>query len=101
MRLPRVRFTLRRMMLVVAVVAIHFGLTAWMERRATQFRALYADHINKVGVVSSPKPWPHEVQGIYHLAMGEKYRVAALRPWLPVEPDPPEPCHLGRNAPAP
>jgi hypothetical protein len=48
MRLPRVRFTLMRMMVVVAVVAIYFGLTAWMERRATRFRALYADHINKV-----------------------------------------------------
>jgi hypothetical protein len=81
------------MMVVVAVVAIYLGFSAWMQRRADRFRRLFIDHINKVGVISSPNPWPHEVQGVYHLAMGKKYRLAALRPWLPVEPDPPEPCH--------
>jgi len=97
MRWPRVRFTIRRMMVAVAVVAIVFAWSAWMGRRAARFRSLWAEHINKVGMISSPKPWPHEVQGIYHLKMGEKYRVAALRPWLPVEPDPPEPCHQARD----
>jgi hypothetical protein len=27
----------------------------------------------------------------YHVAMADKYQHAALCPWLPVEPDPPEP----------
>jgi hypothetical protein len=27
----------------------------------------------------------------WHAALAEKYRHAALYPWLPVEPDPPEP----------
>jgi hypothetical protein len=27
----------------------------------------------------------------WHAALAEKYRQAALYPWLPVEPDPPEP----------
>lgn len=98
---PRMRFTVRRMMAAVFVVAIGFSLVAWIGRRAARFRALYVGHINKVGVVSSPNPSPHEVQGIYHLKMGEKYRLAALRPWLPVEPDPPEPCHRDRQTPAP
>jgi hypothetical protein len=99
--MPRVRFTLRRMMVAVAVVAIGLGVVDWIGRRAARFRALWAYHINRVGLVSSPNPWPHEVQGIYHLKMGEKYRVAALRPWLPVEPDPPEPCHQIRDTSAP
>jgi hypothetical protein len=30
-----------------------------------------------------------------------KYERAAARPWLPVGPDPPEPCHQARNAPDP
>jgi hypothetical protein len=101
MGMPRVRFTVRSMMVAVAVVAIWFGLNSWMGRRAARFRALWRDHILKVGEISSPKPWPHEVQGYYHLKMAEKYRVAALRPWLLVEPDPPEPCHQARNASAP
>ena len=98
MGMPRVRFTIRRLMVAVAVVAIYFGWSRWMERRSERFRALWIDHINKVGEISSPKPEllrPHEVQGYYHLKIGEKYRAAMNRPWLPVEPDPPEPCHQG------
>jgi hypothetical protein len=91
MRLPRVRFTLRRMMGAVILVGVGLGLSVWMDRRAERFRALGADHIRKVGVVSSPDPWPYEVRAIYHLTMAKKYRAAALRPWLPVEPDPPPP----------
>ena len=101
MGMPRVRFTIRRMMVAVAVVAIWFGWSRWMEKRAAQFRSLYVYHINRVGPISSPKPRPDEAQGFCHLAMGEKYRVAALWPWLPVEPDPPEPCHQIRNTPSP
>ena len=33
MRLPRVRFTVRRMMVVVAVVGLVLGGTIWLERR--------------------------------------------------------------------
>jgi hypothetical protein len=96
--MPRVRFTIRRMLVAIAVVAVYLGWSRWMERRSERFRALWIDHIDKVGTISSPKPAllsPHEVQGYYHLKMGEKYRAAMNRPWLPVEPDPPEPCHQG------
>jgi hypothetical protein len=34
----------------------------------------------------------------YHAAMASKYRHAALYPWLPVEPDPPEPEPLPSGA---
>jgi hypothetical protein len=68
------------MMVAVDVVAIGLGLVAWMGRRAAQFRALYIHHINKVGVVSSPKPWLHEVQASYPLAMDEKYGSSVRQP---------------------
>jgi hypothetical protein len=84
-------------MVAVAVVAIIFGWSTWMGRRSARFRSLWAEHTNKIGMVSD---WPpHEVQGIYHFKMGEKYRIAATRPWLPVEPDPPEPCHKAWDMP--
>ncbi len=33
--------------------------------------------------------WHRQVE--YHAAMARKYRYVALFPWLPIEPDPPEP----------
>jgi hypothetical protein len=47
MRLPRVRFTIRRMMVVVAVTAIAFGGAAGLarvDRLASEYRRLYAWH---------------------------------------------------------
>jgi hypothetical protein len=94
MGMPRVRFTIRRLMVAVAIVAIYFGWSRWMERRSDRFRSLWIEHLYKFVEISSPKPLD-EVQGYYHFKMGEKYRAAMNRPWLPVEPDPPEPCHQG------
>src|SRR5690349_21101085 len=45
MRLPRVRFTVRRMMVCVAIVAILLGTAIWtarLRRRAAHYRALAA-----------------------------------------------------------
>ena len=95
MGMPRVRFTIRRMLLAIAVVAVYLGWSRWIEKRSERFQALWNEHVNKIGEISSPKPRPDEVQGYYHLKMGEKYRAAINRPWFPVEPDPPEPCHQG------
>jgi hypothetical protein len=72
MGMPSVRFTVRRIMVAVAIVAIYFGWSRWMERRSARFRALYVEHIYKVGSISSPEPRPDEVQGVYHLKIGEK-----------------------------
>jgi hypothetical protein len=53
MRWPRLRFTVRRMMVAIAVVAIYLGWSRWMERRSERFRALWIAYINKVGPISS------------------------------------------------
>jgi hypothetical protein len=98
--LTRLRITLRTMMAVVAVLAMSLGLFAWMEKRAVRFRALKDHHmvlfrpnhfpVGKVGL-STLEEESRRDQAWYHFEMAKRYRAAALRPWLTVAPDPPEP----------
>jgi hypothetical protein len=44
MQIPRVRFTIRRMMAAVAVTASLMGVTVGLERRSERFRKLAEDH---------------------------------------------------------
>jgi hypothetical protein len=112
MRLPRMRFTLRRMMVVVAILAMAFAIPDAIERRRSHFRDLASIHTAKAesyGRQSGPSsviiyrsakpPGPAEearsrrkyAMIFYHSGLESKYRAAATRPWLPVFPDPPEP----------
>ena len=102
MRLPRVRFTVRRMMVAVAVVAlIQAGEN--LRRRSRDYAARadnYAVELT-LGGASEPRPaiTAEEILSErrnaerlrYCSAMEQKYRNAARRPWLRVEPDPPPP----------
>jgi hypothetical protein len=123
MRVPGVRFTVRTMIVAVAVVAGCFGVEA-MKRRSRDFRDQAESHKREAGEIAielSPDPdgrwevfWfskdPHppeparysptelrdwqvskERRIAYHVMLYQKYRRAAARPWLPIEPDPPEP----------
>jgi hypothetical protein len=90
MRLPRVRFTVRRMMVAVALIASVLGLLVWMDRRAREFRDRRDYHRTCWSAIDEGfdvEPAP----AAYHRTMAEKYRRAAERSWLPIEPDPPEP----------
>jgi hypothetical protein len=106
MRLPRVRFTVRRLMIMSAVVAVSFA--AWIEtkRRSVEYEIRAMDHALKASVykgnstrpdtwvhleLDRPPPPPDPAMLAYHAAMASKWSDAASRPWLPVEPDPPEP----------
>ncbi len=94
MRLPRPRFTVRRLMVAVAIVELIAGV---LLDRGRRFREMVDRHWklwleNPACVVDSRIP--DEVQARrseYDRAMGEKYEHAARYPWLPVAPDPPEP----------
>jgi hypothetical protein len=93
MRMPRVRFTVRGMMVAVAVVAVTIGA----ERRSSAFRAAAHYHATQVGCGLCPydKGDP-ELEGWlrrrgYHVRMRQKYRLAMWLPVLPVAPDPPAP----------
>ena len=99
MRLLRVRFTVQRIMLAVAIVAVLLGgLRLWW--LSADYRALAEVHHQKAeevvrGTYAGPGgfyhvEWPSPNKE-YHLRLKAKYERAASRPWLPVEPDPPEP----------
>src|SRR5262245_44896608 len=47
MRLSRVRFTLRRMMVVVATAAVVFGLAVTVHRRKVRYERLAAYHLGQ------------------------------------------------------
>ena len=120
MRLPRVRFTVRGMMILVAVVALpiwYFGPTflarrehavlwARIHSRLEQDRAQDIGAYQKTmlqlkrrGLKLSPGSDKRErafsdlalARTRHHAAMTKKYERAARYPWLPVDPDPPEP----------
>jgi len=130
MRLPRVRFTVRRMMIAVAIVGVLLasGMEArWLHRKHREYvnrasidsegERLYSewaawDIKHESDLRSMFKRYGHEglddwarrmadyhgrqaakftLWANYHARMKAKYEAAARRPWLPVEPDPPEP----------
>jgi hypothetical protein len=107
MRLARLRFTMGRMMVAVAILAI----LAWGgivgEKRRAHFRDLTTKYA-RLGAISSafhgsvPDGDDFERQmkaaaarsaklGPYYAEMVRKYRNAERYPWLPVAPDAPEP----------
>jgi hypothetical protein len=97
MQLRRLRFTVRSLMVVVALVAF----ACWVGQRHARFRALAADHESRMirlAIISMMRigiafdragrrvePWESD----WHEAMAQKYRRAARFPWLPIAPDPP------------
>jgi hypothetical protein len=114
MRLPRMRFTLLRMMVAVAAMAGLFAAISPMvqsERRRLGLRraaliAIAEQHRVKMGVeqVSEALGGPttrtfssrggtriSQARHDYHRLLWVKYWEAAEDPWLPVAPDPPEP----------
>ena len=114
MRFPRPRFTLRPLMLAVAIGAMFLGVWIWGERRKARFLALADWHHRQIVCIffgyegpdgdftyeatstsqksGDPPVSPHRQRiDTWHRKMALKYWRAACYPWLPVEPDPPEP----------
>ena len=102
MRLPRVRLTVRRLMVAVAVVAL--CLTAWSywdrrDERYFEFAVKAMSHTTLAVAYETGRPIGslrerarvNPRKAAYHAALARKYEYAASRPWLPVLPDPPEP----------
>ena len=101
MPLPRVRFTVRRMMVAVAAVAILLGAALTLRGRQRWFRELRREHQTRAllefEVPLKNGTIPRERRGHairlrdWHWRLVEKYRRATRYPFLPVAPDPPEP----------
>jgi hypothetical protein len=97
MTLPRVRFTVRRLMVAVAVAAVVLGGLAYAARLA-QLRRLYYRRATELRYAEQTYRHPSYRDEVQDVAaanrlgqMAEKYEKAADRPWLPVAPDPAEP----------
>lgn len=116
-----VRFTMRRMMLVIAIVGVVASLEA-ARRRHDVFQSRLSYHAGELqGIADENLPWtavnwesvwypnrespvyrpgPSEIRAYeknrelriaYHEAMYGKYKRAVARPWVPVETDLPAP----------
>ncbi|MGO9465485.1 MAG: hypothetical protein ACLQIB_53385 [Isosphaeraceae bacterium] len=116
MSLPRVRFTVRRMMVAVALVGLAFWIVRlWAARQLYLEKAAWHAGYG-ASVLRSPDtiaywesrwtdqrhgkparyPWPGgppfvPAMAKYHDAMRIKYERAARYPWLHIEPDRAEP----------
>jgi hypothetical protein len=99
MKLPRVRLTLRRMMIAVALAAIGCWIVADIERRS-HFRRLAEYHSSKMypdiacnagGLYIEGEGIVSQDRVLWHRALHDKYERAVRRPWLSVEPDLPAP----------
>jgi hypothetical protein len=91
MRLPRM--TIRRWMVVVAVVGLLIGGYC-LERREDEFleRAAFYRRLARHDIHARPHGNAyHRAMIDYSHAMDRKYEDAAKWPWLRVEPDPPAP----------
>jgi hypothetical protein len=103
MWIPRLRFTMRRMMAAVAVVALGLAVVRWkrsMDALSANYQHRALSHRVKVAddhflMLRSPDDSREDKwldrRKAYRSAMAEKWNRAALFPWLPVEPDPPPP----------
>jgi hypothetical protein len=114
MRLPRVRFTVRRMMIAVAVGSIACAAIHWIELRGECRREAqwHEGVLEDLETIRTNGFYPYCSRGgspvthleyneataplharlvAHHDIMRRKYERAARWPWLPVEPDPPEP----------
>jgi hypothetical protein len=106
MALPRVRFTIRQLMIAVAGVALILAIIRIETARSQWYldctlRSL--DHRLAAMSYSGSRGWScwaplvppptvrNPTRAAYHAAMARKWAVAAEHPWFPVAPDPPEP----------
>jgi hypothetical protein len=99
MKVPRARFTLRQVILIVAAISLVCPLLA-RYIRLSQVAASHEKRIiagaRRTNCFIGPRATPAVAYiptetGWWHYRMKEKYKRLSLRPWLPVEPDPPPP----------
>lgn len=86
----RPKLTIGRLMALVALAATTLGLWSWMARRAVAFHAGAVVHRERAYHVSLACRIDNVLLE-HHEGLARKYEMAARRPWLSVEPDPPEP----------
>jgi hypothetical protein len=100
MRLSRLRLTVLRMMILVALVAMVLGMALGLTRRRSRLIAISLEHVGPAaedgGTLIITAEGPAYVglkteKGRWHEEMRRRYDYYGHRPWLPLPPDPPEP----------
>jgi hypothetical protein len=96
MRFPRT--TIRQLLLLVAALALVFGILAALQRRSVRFRRLASEYSSAKGAVyfndmeNGKDGQELTMEAVYYLSdLSDRYKAAADRPWLPLGADPPEP----------
>jgi hypothetical protein len=96
MRLPRVRFTVRTMMVAVAVAGVlSVAFRCW--HLSEEYQRLAIEHDIRAllaggcGSSASETGANRLLRVRYHESLRAKYHYAAGHPWITVEPDPPSP----------
>jgi hypothetical protein len=106
------RFSLRTMLVLVTVVAVVLTgvmqTRSWLADRKERFRKLYSTHrtafdrntdisalrmrhnLDYEPMIRARVEWA-DALAKHHDKLYEKYHYAYEHPWMPVEPDPPEP----------
>jgi hypothetical protein len=87
LRGPRTTVRLLLVLVALAALATEAGIIGW---RAWTYSKRAADHARYLRSGRSYIYDSLELQG-WHDKMRRKYELASSRPWLPVEPDPPQP----------
>jgi hypothetical protein len=87
MRPPRVRFTMRRMMVAVAVLAVLIAVARYRALSKVYWKRL-TEHSLLTLMCEADGDTSAAAR---HDALSHKYWYAWKYPWLPVAPDPPEP----------
>lgn len=83
MRMPR--FTIGRMMIAIAVIAVLLAAILLLDNRRRRFAVLANYHgLKAIEDIKAKRESRHQ-------KLWDKDRYAAHHPWLPVEPDPPVP----------
>jgi hypothetical protein len=103
LRLPRLRFTVRRLMLAVGLAGLAMGGAVWgyrmwrlsaeYERRANAARShagYYRPKEARYRGFSEEAAKYKAITG-YYAARARKYQRASRYPWVPIEPDQPDP----------
>jgi hypothetical protein len=98
MKLARVRFTVRRMMVAVAVAALGLTALSFWARRDERYLKFALGAMTHAGLAEAHRtggPYGrvpvNPRKAAYHAALVRKYEWAIRYLWLPVLPDPPEP----------
>jgi hypothetical protein len=101
MRLPRVRFTVRRIMVAVAIVAVVLGLSIEGPGHYSRCRhksASFERIGGHLGIASErdfaeDRAYGEQLARLadWYIVMADRYRRATWQPWILLWPDPPKP----------